>query len=124
MLQIAYIRENKEEVVQKSLLIDNKSIVSGIYNISDDIPISTNQIITLIAQTRILKIPKFIIHIIVNICDLLNLSFFNKESLRKLTQNYVVNNNKIKNVLNKPLPNNSIESFNLTLNQFKKLRRN
>jgi nucleoside-diphosphate-sugar epimerase len=47
-------------------LIDNNKIPSGIYNVADDEAISTNELISLIAERQgkksyILKIPKFII---------------------------------------------------------------
>ena len=70
-------------------LISRDDISSGIYNIADDEPLSTNQIIDLIANTqnhksRILKLPKSLIFILVKIGDFVRLPF-NTENLTKLT---------------------------------------
>ena len=59
-------------------LIDNDQIPSGIYNIADDHPLSTNEIIKLISESYeknflILNIPKLLIKIIVKCGDLLRL---------------------------------------------------
>ena len=52
-------------------LIENEEIESGVYNISDNEPLSTNEIVSLISYSlstspKILHIPKFIIYIIVH----------------------------------------------------------
>lgn len=80
------------------------SIPSGIYQIADDQPISTNELIKLMGvvmneQTRILNISSPIIHAFSAIGDWLNLPL-NSERLKKLTESYVVSNLKIKNALN------------------------
>lgn len=92
-------------------LIENKNIPTGIYNIADDIPLSTNKIIRLISKsqgkkTLIWKIPKIFVKSISLFGDLLYLPF-NTERLSKLTETYVVSNVKIKSAINKPLPVNS-----------------
>jgi nucleoside-diphosphate-sugar epimerase len=67
---------------------------SGIYHLADDEPLSTNELIKLIAESKnrksiIWKIPK----------RLINLFFGQSGRLRKLTENYVVSNPKMKNAL-------------------------
>lgn len=89
-------------------------IPSGIYNVADDKPISTNRLITLIAESinkkpRLLKIPKFAINQLARIGDKANLPL-NTERLQKLTESYVVSNEKIKQVL-------GIEALPLTIEQ-------
>lgn len=89
-------------------------IPSGIYNVADDKPISTNRLITLIAESinkkpRLLKIPKFAINQLARIGDKANLPL-NTERLQKLTESYVVSNEKIKQVL-------GIEALPLTVEQ-------
>ena len=89
-------------------LIEREDIPSGLYNISDDEAISTNEIISLIAQsknkkTRILNISKKIILILSKLGDKLNLPL-NSERLQKLTESYIVSNLKIKDVIGKPFP--------------------
>jgi nucleoside-diphosphate-sugar epimerase len=82
----------------------NKSyILSGIYNFSDDDSLSTNKLVILISQAlgkkpRLLKIPSGIITKIVEVGDLLGLPL-SSEHLKKLTENFVVSNNKIKSAL-------------------------
>jgi nucleoside-diphosphate-sugar epimerase len=89
-------------------LIENENIPSGVYNVADDVPLSTNEVIKLIAeskkkQSRILKISKPIITSIARIGDFLKLPL-NSERLEKLTESYVVVNTKIKAAIGKPLP--------------------
>ena len=101
-------------------LIENENIESGIYNVSDDEPLSTNEVINLISnslniKSRIIKIPKFIIQIISKIGDLFK-SPLNSDRLSKLTENFIVSNTKIKKAINKSLPisskNGLIDTFN------------
>jgi nucleoside-diphosphate-sugar epimerase len=104
-------------------LITNNKISSGIYNISDDETISTNEIIKLISANQgvflhIWSVPKFLIKGLALLGDIINLPL-NSERLSKLTQTFVVSNNKIKKEINKPLPVNikiglmkTIETFN------------
>jgi nucleoside-diphosphate-sugar epimerase len=89
-------------------LINNDKIMSGIYNIADDVPLSTNQLISLIAmnsnkKVKILNISQIIIKRLAKIGDILTLPL-NSESLKKLTENYIVSNQKIKNAIAKPFP--------------------
>jgi nucleoside-diphosphate-sugar epimerase len=103
-------------------LIENENIKSGIYNIADDEPLSTNELISLIAQSqvkkiRILIIPKFIIKLVFKIGEILRLPI-NSEILSKLTENFIVSNKKIKNSINKNLPISSKEGL---LKTFKSL---
>jgi nucleoside-diphosphate-sugar epimerase len=103
-------------------LIENDKVPSGIYNVSDDKPISTNEIIKLIALNNkkkyyIWKIPKLIIYSFSKLGDLLKLPI-NTERLNKLTENYIVSNNKILEAINKSLPLESKEGLIKTFNSF------
>jgi nucleoside-diphosphate-sugar epimerase len=76
---------------------------SGIYHLADDEPISTNELIELIAasknkKARIWKINKSVIHAIAKAGTICKLPL-NSERLRKLTENYVVSNQKVRTVL-------------------------
>ena len=89
-------------------LIENENIPSGVYNVADDVPLSTNSIIKLIAETkgketRILKLSKPIITTFARFGDFLKLPL-NSERLQKLTESYLVSNAKIKAAIEKPLP--------------------
>lgn len=80
-----------------------KDVQSGIYNMGDDAPVSTNELITLICRTlgndvRIWKLPKSFIRICAKLGSWLHLPL-NQERLYKLTENYVSSNQKIKKAL-------------------------
>jgi nucleoside-diphosphate-sugar epimerase len=103
-------------------LIENQKIPSGIYNIADDIPLSTNKLIRLISESQgkkplIWNIPKLIIKSISLFGDLFHLPL-NTERLSKLTETYVVSNVKIKKAINKPLPVNTEDGLLKTFISF------
>lgn len=105
-------------------ILKNESIPSGIYNLADDGSISTNQLICLIAKSKnkkeiILRLPKKIVLFLANIGDILKLPL-NSERLNKLTESYVVSNNKIVAAIGKPLPVKTEEGLIHTLKTFKK----
>jgi nucleoside-diphosphate-sugar epimerase len=104
-------------------LIENDQIQSGIYNIADDDPVSTNELISLISESqfkaaRIWNIPKFIIFTFAKIGNILKFPL-NTERLQKLTETYIVSNKKIKEAINKPLPFSAKEGLLKTINSFK-----
>jgi nucleoside-diphosphate-sugar epimerase len=106
-----------------SELIENHQIPSGIYNISDDEPVSTNDLIRLIAESQtkkpfILNIPKFIVNFFSKLGNIFRLPL-NTENLNKLTETYIVSNNKIVQAINKSLPVSSKEGLIKTLNSYR-----
>jgi len=103
-------------------LIEREDIPSGIYNVADDEPLSTNELIKLIAQTqsrkpKIWNISKKFIEGVASIGDKLRLPL-NTERLHKLTSSYVVSNAKIKAAIGKPLPVSSREGLLTTFKSF------
>jgi len=85
-------------------LIDSKTILNGIYNISDDNSISTNDLIKLISNALninilILNMPKVIINGLALIGDRISYFPLNSDRLLKLTQSFIVSNQKIKRSL-------------------------
>jgi nucleoside-diphosphate-sugar epimerase len=103
-------------------LINNEAIPSGVYNLADDEPITTNDLIKLIAESKhrkckIWNIHPFFIKSISRLGDFLKLPL-NTERLTKLTETYIVSNNKIMNAINKPLPLSAKEGLMKTLNYF------
>jgi nucleoside-diphosphate-sugar epimerase len=104
-------------------LIEREDIPSGIYNVADNEPISTNLIVSLIAKSRN-KQPKIwniypeFIQLLAKFGDLSNLPL-NTERLGKLTQNYIVSNKKILTVIGKELPLKNIDGMIKTINGFK-----
>ena len=112
--------ENLLFIIQE--LMSNSEIPSGIYNVADDDSLSTTEVITLIGRTtniktRIYSIPRMLIKIIAKIGDLTYLPL-NSERLQKLTESYVVDNSKIKQALNKPLPVTSKDGLAQTFKSF------
>lgn len=103
-------------------LIQRQDIPSGVYNVADDIPLSTNEIVTLIAESkgkkaRFLHLNKTLIIYLARLGDLLRLPL-NSERLKKLTESYIVSNAKIKLALGKPLPVSSKEGLIKTIKSF------
>ena len=104
-------------------LIENDQIPSGIYNIADDDPISTKELIDIISESigsivRIWYLPKSLIKFFSKLGDVLRLPL-NTERLCKLTETYIVSNNKIKNAIDKPLPISAKDGLIKTFNSFK-----
>lgn len=103
-------------------LIERENIPSGIYNVADDEPLSTNELIGLIAQSqnrnpKLWNISKKFLKGVASIGDILHLPL-NTERLNKLTSSYVVSNVKIKAVIGKPLPISSREGLLSTFTSF------
>lgn len=103
-------------------LIEREDIPSGIYNVADDEPLSTNELIGLIAQSqnrspKLWSISKKFIEGVASIGDRLHLPL-NTERLQKLTSSYVVSNAKIKAAIGKPLPVSSREGLVKTFKSF------
>jgi len=103
-------------------LIEREDIPSGIYNVSDDEPLSTNELICLIAQSqdrrpKLWNISKKFIEGVASIGDKLDLPL-NTERLHKLTSSYVVSNAKIKAAIGKPFPVTSREGLLKTFQSF------
>lgn len=103
-------------------LIERNDIPSGIYHVADDEPVATKDLIKLISEVTnkkilIWKIPKFIINIIAKIGDYLPLPL-NTERVMKMTENYVVSNQKIKAAIGKNLPVSSEDGLRKTIESF------
>ena len=101
--QRSFISIDNLNFIIYSILHDPK-VASGVYNIADDVAISTNELITIIAKAthkkpKLVSIPKVMINKLADIGDKFNLPL-NSERLQKLTESYVVSNAKIKQALN------------------------
>lgn len=97
---------------------------TGIYQIADDEPLSTNELIKLIAESlghkpSILNINRRVVSSAAKAGDMIHLPL-NSERLKKLTESYVVANAKIKKALGiEVLPVTSREGLKKTLESFK-----
>jgi nucleoside-diphosphate-sugar epimerase len=104
-------------------LIKNNTIPSGVYNVADNEYLSTNEIISLISNSNnqkpiIFNLSPFIVKFIAKIGDIVPLPL-NSERLKKLTESYMVSNEKLKKYIAKELPLTSKEGVIKTLKSFK-----
>ncbi|MDR0412610.1 MAG: NAD-dependent epimerase/dehydratase family protein [Dysgonamonadaceae bacterium] len=113
---------NLSYIVEQFIL---KNPPSGVYHLADDEPLSTNKLIELIAESknkkaRIWKINQSLIVALAKMGGLCRFPL-NPERLRKLTENYIVSNQKLKNALSiEQLPINVETGLKQTLGSFHK----
>ncbi|MFI0492192.1 MAG: nucleoside-diphosphate-sugar epimerase, partial [Flavobacterium sp.] len=105
-------------------LLEDQGIPSGIYQVADDQPLSTNKLIQLLGislekKSRIWNIPCSWIKTMAQLGDKLHLPL-NTERLQKLTENYVIDNSKIVTAIGKSMPISSEEGLLKTFESFKK----
>jgi nucleoside-diphosphate-sugar epimerase len=105
-------------------LLESELIPSGVYQVADDKPLSTNELIQLLGKSldrksRILNLSQNVISSMAKLGDHLHLPL-NSERLQKLTENYVVSNQKIVKAIGKALPVASEEGLMMTFKSFKK----
>lgn len=108
--------------VCKELL--TRDVPSGAYNVADDEPLSTNELVKTIADVsgtkpNVWNISQGIVNALAKMGDVFKLPL-NTERLQKLTENYVVSNRKIKQALGiQSLPVKVREGIALTITSFK-----
>lgn len=93
--------DNLSFVIERLL---NTDVESGIYNMADDEALSTNELIEVMCKamgkrSRIWNLPKSLVRFGAKTGDILHFPL-NTFRLDKLTENYVVSNDKIKHALN------------------------
>ena len=101
-----------------------QNVPSGIYNMGDDEALSTNELIEEICKSlgkkaHIWKLPKGLMNGVAKVGGLLHLPL-NSERLRKLTENYISSNAKIKKALGiDKMPVDAREGLKVTLESFR-----
>jgi nucleoside-diphosphate-sugar epimerase len=105
-------------------LLENETIPSGAYQIADDQLLSTNELIQVMGKSldkksSIWNIPASWIKGVAKLGDNLHLPL-NSERLQKLTENYVVSNQKIVTAIGKSLPIESKDGLLRTFESFRK----
>jgi nucleoside-diphosphate-sugar epimerase len=105
-------------------LIEREDILSGVYNVADDEALSTNDVISILAESqkrkpKIWKFPKGLIQSLAKLGDILHLPL-TTERMQKLTESYVVSNQKIKSAIGKDLPVSAKDGLLKTFNSFHK----
>ncbi len=103
-------------------LIEREDIPSGVYNVADDDPLSTNDVISILAESqnkkaKIWKVSKLLIQSLAKLGDLLRLPL-TTERLKKLTESYLVSNQKIKSAIGKNLQVSARDGLLKTFNSF------
>jgi nucleoside-diphosphate-sugar epimerase len=103
-------------------LIERDDIPSGVYNVADDSPLSTNDVISILAESqnrkaKIWEVSKGLIQSLAKLGDILRLPL-TTERLQKLTESYVVSNQKIKSAIGKDLPISAKDGLLKTFNSF------
>lgn len=103
--------------------IERDDIPEGIYNVADDEPLSTNEVVSILSEALdkyplLIRLPKSLVKLFAKLGDKLNL-LINSESLGKLTEDYVVSNRKVKQALKKELPLSAREGILRTAMSFK-----
>lgn len=103
-------------------LITRNDIPIGIYQVADDETLSTTELIKIIGTTMgkkitVWHIPASLLKGLAKVGDVIKLPL-NTERLNKLTENYVVGNDKIKKALSKELPIKSRDGIAITIKSF------
>lgn len=104
-------------------ILNDHAVPGGVYNLADDIPLSTNEVIRIISEVdgrkpKLWKINPTVIRSFAVIGDKLHLPL-NSERLKKLTESYIVSNEKIKKALHiDKLPVSSEEGLFETIQSF------
>lgn len=103
------------------MLIEKKP-KSGIYNVADNVSISTKELVSIIGNTigknyKILSLPKSLIKVIARIGDIMSLPL-NSERLEKLTEDYQVSNGKLITAIGKELPLTTYQGIEKTIKSF------
>jgi nucleoside-diphosphate-sugar epimerase len=103
-------------------LIEREDIPSGVYNVADDKALSTNDVISILAESqnrkvKIWRLSKELIKTLAKLGNILRLPL-TTERLQKLTESYVVSNQKLKTAIGKPLPVSAKDGFLKTFNSF------
>jgi nucleoside-diphosphate-sugar epimerase len=108
-------------------LLENERIPSGAYQVADNDPLSTNELIQLLGislnkKSKTWNVSAFLIRRAAKLGDVLHLPL-NSERLQKLTENYVVSNQKIITAIGKPLPIQTREGLIKTFESFNLIRK-
>ena len=105
-------------------ILENETVPSGIYQVADDEALSTNELVTLIAETigkkpKLWHIPQHLIRVLATVGDVFHFPL-NSERLKKLTESYVISNQKVKNGLGiQTLPVSSRDGLVKTIKSFR-----
>jgi nucleoside-diphosphate-sugar epimerase len=99
-----------------------REVKGGVYNLADDGAFSTTEIVEVMGKVvakkvRLLAVPKVLVQGLARLGDVIPLPL-NTDRLQKLTENYVVDNTKIKDALGVSLPVSLEEGLARTIKSF------
>ncbi|WP_029278129.1 NAD-dependent epimerase/dehydratase family protein [Pedobacter borealis] len=111
--------ENLCFVIQKLI---EKDVESGIYQVADDEALSTNEVVSILAESsgqtaKLWHVSKTLIKFVAKVGNVLHLPL-NTEKLNKLTENYEVSNQKIKAAIGEEWPLKTRAALALTAKSF------
>lgn len=103
-------------------LIERDDITSGVYQIADNEPLSTNEVVSILSDSinkkpKLWKISTNLIKAAAKFGDALHLPL-TTERLNKLTESYIVSNQKIKQAIGKDLPLSARKGLEITAASF------
>jgi nucleoside-diphosphate-sugar epimerase len=99
-----------------------KDIPSGVYQVADDESISTNEVVSILTESsgqkvKLWYVSKKLVKFVAALGNILHLPI-NTEKLNKLTENYVVSNQKLKSAIGEDWPLKTKEGLLLTAKSF------
>lgn len=102
--------------------LTERSIPSGVYQVADNDALSTNEVVSILAKSvhrkpQLWAVSPYFIKFLSKIGNYLRLPL-NSERLNKLTENYIVSNEKIKMAIEKDLPVQTIDGIYRTAKSF------
>ena len=103
-------------------LVERDDIASGVYQVADDEPLSTNEVVSVLSASinkkpKLWKISPRLIQAVAKLGDAFHLPL-TTERLNKLTESYMVSNQKIKQAMGKDLPLTSRKGLEITAASF------
>lgn len=103
-------------------LVERDDIASGVYQVADDEPLSTNEVVSVLSASinkkpKLWKISPGLIRAVAKLGDAFHLPL-TTERLNKLTESYMVSNQKIKEAMGKDLPLTSRKGLEITAASF------
>ena len=103
-------------------LIERDDVASGVYQVADDEPLSTNEVVSILSASiskkpKLWRISPGLIRAAAKLGDVLHLPL-TTERLDKLTESYIVCNQKIKQAIGKDLPLTSKRGLEITAASF------
>lgn len=115
--------ENLSFVISEAI---NRKIESGTYHVADDDPTYTHELIDLISELsgkkiRKYRVPLIFIRFVAKLGNYLPIPF-DMHRYGKLTSDFLVDNQKIKKAIGKPLPISADEGIRRTIRSFIKLK--